>query len=278
MCITFLFTNDGDSRIKYKLILINNRDEFYSRKTLKAEIKVESDLLQIYGTDVETKVEGTWLAISKNRKDNTIRIGNLLNVPGEIVKGRKEDLKGRGPIAIEFIKTNDDIEKHNRNLCNVCTDYNSFNFLSVEISADIKTYFISNATQNYVELSSSFSGFSNSPVDSPLQKVISGTKLFQKIIENHHEDKEKMINSLVELLKCEDKHYPDEELLRRRGHDAEDFSSIHVRHNQLYGTRTRTIILIDENNNVEYIEDTMINQDPENSIWELTKLTIDSSY
>jgi uncharacterized protein with NRDE domain len=272
MCITFLFTNDGDSSIKYKLILINNRDEFYSRKTLKAEIKAENGLLQIYGTDVETKVKGTWLAIGKKREDNTIRIGNLLNVPGEIVKGRKEDLKGRGPIAIEFIQTNDDIESHNKKLCDVCTEYNSFNFLSVEISSDIKSYFVSNATQNYIELPKKFSGFSNSPVESPLQKVIVGTKKFEAIIKNHKNDKEKMIDALVGLLKSEEKHYPDEELLRRRGYDAEDFSSIHVRHNQLYGTRTRTIILIDESNNVEYIEDTMINQDPANSVWKMTKL------
>jgi uncharacterized protein with NRDE domain len=275
MCITFLFTNDCDSSIKYKVILINNRDEFYSRKTLKAEIKEEKerDLLQIYGTDVETKVEGTWLAIAKRCEDNTIKIGNLLNVPGEIVKGRKEDLKGRGPIAIEFVQTNDDIETHNKKLCDICTDYNSFNFLSVEISNDIKTYFTSNATQNFVELPKGFSGYSNSPVESPLKKVIFGTKKFEAIVKNHKNDeKDKMINALVELLKCEDKYYPDEELLKRRGHDAEDFSSIHVRHNQFYGTRTRTIILVDEDNNIEYIEETMLNQDPENSVWEVTKL------
>lgn len=278
MCITFLFTNSSDSSLRYKLILINNRDEFYSRQTLKAAIykDEESDLIQIFGTDVETKVKGTWLAISK--VNDIIRIGNLLNVPGEIVKGKKEDLKGRGPIAIEFVETNDDIEVYNKKLCDICTEYNSFNFLSVEIkSNDIKTYFTSNSTQNYEELmSGTYAGFSNSPVNSPLQKVVVGREKFNEIIQQHKEDKDKesLIEALIELLKWDKKHYPDNELLKRRGSNAKDFSSIHVRFNLLYGTRTRTIILIDQNNNVEYIEDTMVNQDPENPVWEMTKLNI----
>lgn len=279
MCITFLFTNPNDSSYKYKLILINNRDEYFSRKTLKASVHADEDksyLTQIFGTDVESKVRGTWLAVSHSRRDDTIRIGNLLNVPGEIVKGRKEDLRTRGPIAIEYVQTNEDIENYNKNLCDACTSYNSFNFLSVQIkSSDIKTYFTSNSTHNYEQLATGCAGFSNSPVNAPLQKVIAGREKFYQIIKDHKEgSKESMVEALNELLKCDEKHYPDEELSRRQGHDAKDFSSIHVRINELYGTRTRTIILIDQSNNIEYIEDTMVNQDPENSIWEVTNINV----
>lgn len=276
MCITFLYTNSNDQSFKYKLILINNRDEFYSRKTLKAQIRSQNDLLQIYGTDVETKVEGTWLAVSK--RGDTIRIGNLLNVPGEIVKGKKEELKGRGPIAINFVSTSDDIETYNKKLCDVCTEYNSFNFLSIEIkNSDIKTFFASNTCEKYVDLETGFYGFSNSPVHTPLKKVVHGREKFSSVVKQHRNDEsESMIEALIELLKSEEKHYPDEELLRRRGHDAEDFSSIHVRVNQFYGTRTRTIILVDQDDNIEYIEETMLNQDPSNPLWEMTRLKINS--
>lgn len=296
MCITFLFTNSSDPSFKYKLILINNRDEFYSRRTLKAQIRYEDEIVQVYGTDIETKVHGTWLALSK--RGDTIRIGNnwhvlrglrykilfifkgnLLNVPGEVVKGKKEELKGRGPIAIDFVTTIDDIETHNKKLCKVGSEYNSFNFLSIEIKAkDIKTYFASNTCQSYVNLEQTgFYGFSNSPVHTPLQKVIAGREKFSTVIQEHKNDNsESMIDALIDLLKSEEKHYPDEELLRRRGADAEDFSSIHVRVNQLYGTRTRSLILIDKNDNIEYIEDTMVNQDPSNPLWEMTRLKINS--
>lgn len=195
------------------------------------------------------------------------------------MKGKKEELKGRGPISINFITTNDDIETYNKKLCEVGSEYNSFNFLSIEIKAkDIKTYFASNTCQSYVNLEQTgFYGFSNSPVHSPLQKVVAGREKFSTVIKEHKDEtSESMINALIELLKSEEKHFPDEELLRRRGHDAEDFSSIHVRVNQFYGTRTRTIILVDQDDNVEYIEDTMINQDPSNPLWEMARLKINS--
>lgn len=58
MCITFLFTNPGDSSIKYKLILINNRDEYYARKTASAQLFQEEGLKSIYSTDLGGVVKG----------------------------------------------------------------------------------------------------------------------------------------------------------------------------------------------------------------------------
>lgn len=277
MCITFLFLNRGDTSIKYKLILINNRDEFYSRKTLKSEVKVDEDgkLKKIYGTDVETKVIGTWLALSK--RENLIRIGNLLNLPGENVPVKKTELKGRGPIALNFINTKESIEVYNKELCNICTTFNSFNFLSVEIShSDIKAFFLSNSTKSYVEIDKEqYIGFSNSPLDTPLKKVIAGQERFYTVINDYKDEKkEVLVEKLMDLLKWDEKHFPDDELTRRRGgDDAEHFSSLHVKCGK-YGTRTRTIILIDYLNNVDYIEETMANENPENPIWEISKLNI----
>jgi uncharacterized protein with NRDE domain len=81
MCITFIYSNPSDNNFKF--ILINNRDEFYNRKTLKAELKLENHMKTIYGTDVDEEKAneiGTWLAVSEN--SDRIRIGNLLNVTG----------------------------------------------------------------------------------------------------------------------------------------------------------------------------------------------------
>jgi uncharacterized protein with NRDE domain len=58
MCITFLFVNPGDSSIKYKLILINNRDEFYARETLNATLNESENLKTIYSTDLGGVVRG----------------------------------------------------------------------------------------------------------------------------------------------------------------------------------------------------------------------------
>lgn len=276
MCITFLYTNDGDALSNYKLILINNRDEFYSRKTLKADVKIKNELIQIYGTDVDTVVEGTWLGISK--KNGVIKIGNLLNLPGEEVTVNKELLKGRGPIALDFIGGDDLIEVHNKKLCDVCSNYNSFNFLSVEITSEhIKTVFTNNATKSSVNVEPGVVGISNSPIDSPLRKVEAGKKTFHKIIEEFKDkNKDLLIEKLMNLLNCKERHYPDEELMRRRGDDAELFSSIHVTGHELYGSRTRSVILIDQFNNIDYIEDTIVSEDPKNQIWDRTRFLIEN--
>lgn len=278
MCITFLFT-DSDLSHNYKLILINNRDEFYARKTLKAKVKVDEDgLIQIYGTDIEAPIHGTWLAVSK--KNNVIKIGNLLNLPGEKVTVSKELLKGRGPIALDFVRGSDSIEVHNKNLCDVCTNYNSFNFLSVEITeSDIKSIFTNNATKDLKILNAGdVVGISNSPIDSPLKKVEAGKEKFRKIIQDYgNKNKDVLIDELMNLLQCKERYYPDEELVRRRGQDAELFSSIHVRGHDLYGSRTRSVILVDKFNNLDYVEETIANDDPKNPIWERTRYIIEDN-
>ncbi|CAG9801801.1 unnamed protein product [Chironomus riparius] len=276
MCITFLYTRDVDSSSNYKLILINNRDEFYARKTLKAKVKIDEGLIQIFGTDVEGLIHGTWLAISK--KNGVIKIGNLLNLPGEKVLRKKTELQGRGPIALDFIRGTDAIEVHNKKLCDVSTNYNSFNFLSVEITTEyIKTLFTNNATQSYVELKPGVAGVSNSPISTPLKKVVAGEKKFHEIIQDYEaKNKDLFIDQLMNLLKWSQKHYPDDELLRRRGKEAEFFSSIHVSGHDLYGSRTRTIILVDKFDNIDYIEETITNfDDPDNPIWERTRFLIE---
>jgi len=277
MCITFLYTSDVGSSSNYKLILINNRDEFYARKTLKANVKIDENLIQIFGTDVEGDIHGTWLAISK--RNGVIKIGNLLNLPGEKELRKKTELQGRGPIALEFIRGTEPIEVHNKKLCDVCTNYNSFNFLSVEITAEYtKALFTNNATQSYVELNPGIVGVSNSPISIPLKKVIVGEKKFHEIVHNDEaKNKDLFIDQLMDLLKCNEKHYPDDELLNRRGKDAEFFSSIHVSGHGLYGSRTRTVILVDKLDNIDYIEETITNfDDPDNPVWERTRFLIEN--
>lgn len=73
----------------------------------------------------------------------------------------------------------------------------------------------------------------------------------------------------MNLLKCDSKHYPCTELIKRRPNDAEVYSSIHVKHPCIpYGSRNRSVILVDYTHNIDYIEERMINEDPNHSFWE----------
>lgn len=129
MCITFIFANPDDKSIKYKLILLSNRDEFLARKTYEAQLKSGDGNRQlIHGTDVSSSTPGTWLGISKDK--NVVKIGNLLNVTGE--KPRAGVLS-RGPVVLDFIKSNDSIESHCQKLLADGEKINNFNFMAIEV-------------------------------------------------------------------------------------------------------------------------------------------------
>lgn len=270
MCITFLFTNPGISSVKYKLVLINNRDEDYARKTENAALNSVEKLHTVYGTDLAGLVKGTWLGISSN--NGTIRVGNLANVTGEEHRGKL----GRGPIVTSFIKNVEtSFETFNEDLLSSSQEFSSFNFLSVEINAsDIKSVYVSNSPSVLHNVELGFTGLGNSPLKAPFKKVEAGTELFKEVLErNKNESKENLLQDLMAVLKDRRRYFPDEELTSRRQETAEDFSSIHVEIPNDYGTRTRTVILVDNDNNVDYIEETMTTLDP-NGEWTRTWIQI----
>lgn len=274
MCITFLFTNKGGSSLKYKLILINNRDEYYTRTTQKATLFTKDTKCSIYGVDLAGAVQGTWLGISA--KDNTIKIGNLANVTGAETHGKL----GRGPLVTKWIDDDESIELYNEKLHEQSEEFSSFNFLSVVINpdGDIKTFYLSNTPKVSKQLPLGFVGVGNSPLDQPFKKVDEGIVQFKKVLEDHKDSpKEQLIEALSTILKNEKKFFPDKELAMRRNQSAEFFSSIFVTIPYVsYGTRTRTIILVDNEGNIDYQEETMTTNDP-NGEWETTKLNIPNS-
>jgi uncharacterized protein with NRDE domain len=185
-------------------------------------------------------------------------------------------IRGRGPIVTNWIKSEDSIENWNQELGGSCQEFSSFNFLSVEIKADdIKCHYVCNTPQTSNKVPLGFSGLGNSPMSLPFKKVDAGTEEFRRVLESHKDSsKDKLVEELMKILKCTTKHFPDEELTKRRLETAVHFSSIHVElPNESYGTRTRTIILVDDSDNVDYIEETMTSLDPIGE-WAKTHLTI----
>lgn len=74
------------------------------------------------------------------------------------------------------------------------------------------------------------------------------------------------------LLQSDKKCWPDQELLERKSEFAEPLSSIFVNEPDVgYGSRTRTIILVDDFNNVDYYEETL---DSTNGEWLKTHLKL----
>lgn len=270
MCISFLFISDPDDPwcSKYKVILINNRDEYFARDTKYSSIINQEQRKSIYGIDLAGSVQGTWLGISKDKNSKTIKIGNLANVTGSF---HQKSTQGRGPIVCDWINGEKSIDEYSRHLHDICEDFNNFNFISTFIENEtdkVAAYYISNSPKSIKTLPYGCIGMSNSPLISPFKKVIEGSEMFEKIVKNSDNlTKEVLIDSFNLILKSRIKYVPDEELFERKKHenvDPERFSSIHMELKELgYGTRTHTIILVDKDNNIDYIEETMATTDPE---------------
>ncbi|XP_062563786.1 transport and Golgi organization protein 2-like [Armigeres subalbatus] len=276
MCILFIYVNNNGVPVQgeYKLILASNRDEYYTRPAKAAAPWDESPFV-IGGRDMEPGREGgTWLAISG--REGIVKIGALLNVTGE---SKPNVTLGRGPIVANYLVEPLSNEEYSKQLL-ANDNYGPFNLVSVQIDTkggnnggNVSILHTSNTPCkiDQCELDNPL-GFGNSTLDVPLQKVKHGRKQFGDIVDKRLklESKEQLINELLELLSSDEKHLPDPELSRRVPKYFEKLSSINVRFPESgYGSRTRTVILIDHENRMDFIEETMVTADP-NGEWKRT--------
>uniref|UniRef100_A0A182K672 Transport and golgi organization 2 n=1 Tax=Anopheles christyi TaxID=43041 RepID=A0A182K672_9DIPT len=286
MCILFVYVDDGSVPGRYRLILASNRDEFYTRPAKSAAPWQENPQI-IGGRDMEPGREGgTWLAIG-NHPEGWIKLGALLNVTGE---NKANVSNGRGPIVANFLKGELTGREYSEQLL-AQDNYGAFNFVSIELNAnddredrsDGRTkprgaiLHTSNAPHSIDSCKPGQAlGFGNSTREKPLQKVCRGREQFDEIVSRCNvpfADKDALVHELMGLLKSDVRHFPDPELTRRAGQHAEFLSSVNVRMpNGSYGSRTRTVILIDHTNHMEFIEETLSGSDPQTGDWITTRI------
>lgn len=268
MCILFFTTNGNPGIDGYKLILASNRDEFYARPALPAAPWQENPL--VYGgRDMEPGREGgTWMAISA--KGKVFKFGALLNITGEI---KRDNALGRGSLVSDYVSGTQTNEEYTNQIVNSEEHYNGYNLVTIEIRDKIaKTIHCSNVHEERREWpSSKVLAFGNSPPQISLEKVKGGKKKFEDIV-HRDQSKEDLVDSLMDLLKDRERHWPDAELYKRAPNWGEFLSSVCVHMPEAgYGSRTRTVVIVDADNNVDFYEETMITSDPYGE-WKKTHL------
>lgn len=268
MCVIFFYVDSNPGPNGIKLIVVSNRDEFYSRHTLQAARW--SKFPHVFGgIDLQAGREGgTWLAVSG--KNDTFKLGALLNVTGE---PKLKDPESRGMIVSDFVSGDLTPEEYNKQLLAKSDKYNAFNLVSIEISkSSPPTIMLSsnapNDLKSYKE--KQCYGFGNSPGDSPFQKVIAGRKHFDEILKEYltQENTNKttqqdLVNKCFDLLKDEQKYWPDSELAGRAPNWGHYLSAINVKIPEAgYGSRTHSVIIIDGQDKLHFYEETMEELDP----------------
>jgi uncharacterized protein with NRDE domain len=234
MCLLLVSFN---SHSEYPLIVAANRDEFYSRPAEKASFwKDHSELLA--GKDLEAG--GTWLGITKNG-----RFAVITNYRD--IKSIKDNAPTRGELVTDFLLTNNSPEEYGKGLFKKANDYNGFNLLF----SDLKTfYYFSNQTSKLRQLSAGVYGLSNHLLDTPWPKVVKSKDAFTKTISANKISADNLLEILADDRQADDDQLPDTGL----SVELERIVSPIFIKSEKYGTRSSTVLIVDKQNKVLFIE------------------------
>ncbi|MCX8056052.1 MAG: NRDE family protein [Ignavibacteria bacterium] len=237
----------------YKFIFAGNRDEFYERPTKNASIWGENPKIL---SGIDLKSNGIWLGVAVERNDG-IPTGDFVVVTNyRDFYNYKEDksLRSRGLLALDFLMNNYKMNLSGNRFSDfgnfLLTNSKKYNPLNLIYGNFEQLFYYSNVKNTTMLISPGIHGLSNSFLDVPWPKV-HWTKLrFADIINNSND----LINDLLELLLTQTQF--DDELLPDTGVGLEYerlLSSIFIK-SEKYGTRASTIILVDYQNNLVFLE------------------------
>lgn len=261
MCIIFFkFDPRPVSKNAYRLILAANRDEFYHRPAKPADFwGTNNEILS--GLDMETGKEGgTWLGITKRGKFAALT--NFLQPKIDV------NAKGRGHLVSNFLTSDLDSSSYTRRISEEGQLYNAFNLVAADFNntkGDVMYYYGSRGEKQPVKLNPGLYGLSCSLLDTPWKKLQHGKRLFADIIKKSHDiAKEDLVQELIKVMNNEEPQFPDPDI-EEQGKEfvrpiLTNYCAVCVRCPG-YGTRTNTIVLVDNEGQVTFTERTMMNCD-----------------
>lgn len=240
MCLIAFNTNQHE---KYKLIMIANRDEFYPRPTASAEFWNDYPYI-LGGRDLESF--GTWMGIAKSG-----RIAALTNYRDPTLE--RERKTSRGDIVADYLIRTEPTESYLDELNQSATDYNGYNFISGHPD---QLYYYSNQIDQHYALEPGTYGISNHLINTPWPKVTSVKNELDNYLNSDLEiNSNNLFRILIDETKADEAHLPATGISKKL---EKQLSPIFIK-TENYGTRSSTVLLIDYDNNVDFIERTFNN-------------------
>jgi uncharacterized protein with NRDE domain len=243
MCLIVLAVKQHPS---YKLILAANRDEYYDRPSAGPAFWEDAPQV-LAGRDL--KGGGTWLGITRNG-----RIAAVTNYrdPASV----RTDAPSRGWLVRDYLLSGDDPASYLERVRQDGTEYNGFNLI-VGDKEDLFWY--SNRGQGILPLSSGLYGISNRLLDTPWPKVIRSKERLAGLLADHeNSSSERLFELLGDRSTAPDDVLPDTGM----GLEWERILSPVFITSPTYGTRSSTLILLDGNDRVTFMDRTF-NSRPE---------------
>ncbi|WP_300464278.1 NRDE family protein [Desulfobacula sp.] len=222
----------------YPLILAANRDEFYQRPTAAMDFwHTPPDILA--GKDLEQG--GTWFGVHQN---GTFAALTNYRDPDSI----RPDAPSRGEIIVDFLASGTPPEPHFNEFTQKAGAYNGFNLLFGNKST---LFWYSNLKNQIQPISPGIHGLSNRFLDSPWPKVTSGKTALQALVRDTV-----TLEGLFEILA--DQSVPHDHQLPQTGVTREwerILSPIFIQ-SDTYGTRSSTVMLMDQGGSLTMVERT----------------------
>lgn len=227
-----------DSHPRYRLVLAANRDENFVRPTAAARFW-DDDLRILAGRDLEAG--GTWLGVSRSG-----RLAALTNYYGP--DEYAVDKLSRGWLITDFLKSDLSPGGYLEHLRRTGDRYNGFGLVFGD-STGLNYY--TNRGPSVRGLAAGVHGLSNHLLDTHWPKVSAVTAGLQKFIVNTDAiDPENLFILLSDRTRYPDQLLPDTGVGIER---ERSLSSIFVTLDE-FGTRCSTVILIDRDNRMTFLE------------------------
>ncbi|MBW1731873.1 MAG: NRDE family protein [Deltaproteobacteria bacterium] len=224
----------------YPLILLANRDEYYERPTAPAHFWKDAPWV-LGGKDL--RGGGTWLGIT-----HTGRIAAITNYrdPAHEKKGAPS----RGMLVKDFLVRKDPPLYYLQELSKKSAAYNGFNLI---VGQGKELYWYSNRGQGIRHLSPGIIGLSNHLLDTPWPKVVKAKKALARLLSSPTLlPEEAFFEILLDRRPAKDSELPDTGV----GLEWERILSPIFITSPVYGTRSSTLIFLDHQGEVTFVERT----------------------
>lgn len=221
-----------DDHPVYKLILVGNRDEFFSRPTSSLHLWTSG-----FYAGKDLKGGGTWMGFHPKG-----RFAALTNYRD--FKNPHQNPITRGNLVKDFLENDQDPLDYLQSIQKVMDRYDGFNLL---VANDREMRYLSNSKTGQEKVSPGIHGISNAFLDTPWPKVESAKAELQRLISGDEIEE----NGLLNLLQS--KSIVPDELLPSTGVSLEMervLSAQFIKHGNEYGTVNTTVLLWKHKGNV----------------------------
>lgn len=250
MCLILLAY---DAHPDYRLILAANRDEFFSRPAAPASFWEDAPQI-LAGRDL--KERGTWLGVTRGG-----RIAAVTNYRDP--RAEQNDAPSRGGLVSGFLAGSMGVDEYLAFLKREGASYNGFNLIFGDRS---RICWFSNRHESPRFLEPGVHGLSNQLLDTPWPKVTRAKEAMGLLVAHGKPvQPEALFAILADRAIAPDNHLPDTGV----GMELERLLSPIFISASNYGTRSSTVILIDRQERVTFMEQNFNGrpEKPKSSVW-----------